>query len=54
MEKPFSDLLAGLIYQAARALCRYGGISQKFHDTKRANGGTKSSGSGKPAVIIRK
>jgi hypothetical protein len=50
MEKPFSDLFARLIYRATKSLCRCGRISLKLHGTKRAKGGTKASGSGKPAV----
>jgi hypothetical protein len=54
MEKPFSDLSARLIYRATRSLCHYGRISPKLHETKRAHGGTKPSGSGKPEVANRK
>jgi hypothetical protein len=50
MEKPFSDPLARLIYRATKSLCRYDRISLQLHETKRAHGGTKPSGSGTPAV----
>ncbi|MHB9075216.1 MAG: hypothetical protein ACYC6G_17030 [Desulfobaccales bacterium] len=50
MKKPFPDLLARSIYQAAKALCRYVCISLKLHETMCSPDGTKSSGSGKPAA----
>jgi hypothetical protein len=54
MEKPFSETLVGSTYRATKSLCRFGGFPVKLAKTSRAHGGTKCSGSGKPAAANRK
>jgi hypothetical protein len=54
VKKLFSDPLVRLNHRENESLCRYGRIFLQLHGTKRAMGGTKSHGSGTPAVSIRK
>jgi hypothetical protein len=54
MEKPFSDPPGQIKLPGNKALCRFGGFPVKLPKTKRAQGGTKGSGSGTPAVASRK
>ncbi|MHB9072529.1 MAG: hypothetical protein ACYC6G_03280 [Desulfobaccales bacterium] len=50
MEKPFYDPPGQIKFPGNEALHRFGGFPLKLAKTKRAPGGTKSSGSGKLAV----
>jgi hypothetical protein len=50
MEKPLSDPPGQIKLPGNRVLCRFGGFPVKLAKTKRAHGGTKSSGSGTRAV----
>jgi hypothetical protein len=50
----FSDPSGQIKLPGKESLCRYGRLSLQLLETKRAHGGTKSSGSGTPAVASRK
>jgi hypothetical protein len=50
MEKALSDPPAQIKLPGNRAFCRFGGFPVKLAKTKRADDGTKSSGSGTRAV----
>jgi hypothetical protein len=54
MEKPFSVPPGQIKLPGNEALRRFGGFFMKLARTKRAHGGTKSSGSGTRAVANRK
>ncbi|MHB9075489.1 MAG: hypothetical protein ACYC6G_18450 [Desulfobaccales bacterium] len=54
MEKPFSAPPGQIKLPGNEAWRRFGGFPVKLTKTKRAQGGTKSSGSGTRAVAIRK
>jgi hypothetical protein len=53
VKKLFSDPSGQIKLPVNASLYRYGRISLQRHGIKRSHGGTKSSGSGKPAVANR-
>jgi hypothetical protein len=54
VKKLFSDPSGQIKLPDDESLCRYGRFALQLLETKRAHSGTKSSGSGKPAVANRK